>query len=254
MANSSYRENILFIVEGERSEPNLIYHLQRAFQIADEFKIFSYETSIYELYDELSLDEYLDIVLFLKEKTTDTDKKQILSNKFSKIYLLFDFDPHHQKFDYKKTKSMLEKFRDSTDGGKLYINYPMIESIRHLKQMPDLGFIKRTVTQLEITEYKSLVNHFLTYSNYTKLNYTTARDILIHHLTKISYILNGDKVIDISYSYDVDSIYSMRLLEKQMECYNRDKLFVINTSILYLVDLQQWKLLRSLQKHQIKFD
>ena len=254
MANSKYRENILFIVEGEKSEPNLIYHLQRAFQIADEFKIFSYETSIYELYDELSLDEYLDIVLFLKEKTTDIDKKQTLSNKFSKIYLLFDFDPHHQKFDFKKTKSMLEKFKDATDGGKLYINYPMIESIKHLKQMPDLGFIKRTVTQLEITEYKTLVNQFVTYSNYTKLSYTTVRDILIHHLSKLCYILKGDKFIDTAQCYDVDSFYSVSLLVKQMECYSQDRLFIINTSVLYLIDLLQSKFLRSLQKHQIKFD
>ncbi len=254
MANLQSKKNILFIVEGEKTEPGLIYHLQRVFKVDIEYNVYSYETSIYELYDSLSEDKDLDIVLLLKELTIDPDKRKILSNRFTNIYLLFDFDPHHQKYGSEKIKSMLEKFNDSTDGGKLYINYPMTESFRHLKHMPDLKFITRSVTQLEITEYKSHVDQCSIYSNLTKLNYTTARDIVIHHLTKLEYILHRTKIIVDSTCYDIDSLSSIDLLLKQNELYKQDKLYVINTGILYLADILQGTFLKSLQKHQIKFD
>lgn len=254
MANLQSSENILFIVEGEKTEPNLIYHLQRAFKVETKYNIYSYETSIYELYDALVKDEYLDIILLLKELTRDAQKRLMLSNKFSKIFLLFDFDPHHQKYEGEKIKSMLEMFKDSTDGGKLYINYPMTESFRHLKHMPDLKFITRRVNSLEIMEYKSHVDQCSAYSNLTKLNYSTARDMLIHHLSKLEYILHSKKVIDDDTCYDVDSKSSIDLLIKQIENSKQDRLYVIHTGILYLVDILQAKFIKSLHKRQIKFD
>lgn len=36
-------------------------------------------------------------------------------------------------------------FEDSTDMGKLYLNYPMIESYLHLKSMPDGEYINRKI-------------------------------------------------------------------------------------------------------------
>lgn len=255
MANLiSNKENILFIVEGEKSEPNLIRHLQRTFKIENQFDVFSYETSIYELYDDLSKDKYLDILLLLKEKTTDQSIRIKLSNKFSKIYLLFDFDPHYHKFDNEKVKLMLGWFNDSTDGGKLYINYPMIESFRHLNQMPDIKFMKRTVKQSEILEYKSVINKFPTYTNYSKLNFVLTRDIVIHHLSKIGYIIEGKKLVIEELCYDIDSSTSIALLIEQIESLSQDKLYVLNTCVLYVIDLMQFKLVKGLQKHQIKFD
>ena len=50
---------------------------------------------------------------------------------------------------------------DSTDIGKLYINYPMIESYQHLEFIPDLEFYKRKipVSLRPGIKYKELVSN-----------------------------------------------------------------------------------------------
>lgn len=253
MANSTNKQNILFIVEGSRTEPRLINRMQQVFGINTDYDVYSYSTAIYELYDTLKADEYLDIVLLLKELTQDSNEKELLSRKFTKIYLLFDFDPHHQKFDMGKLLNMLHLFHDSTNGGKLYLNYPMIESFKHVGQMPDLKFITRTVSQLDVLDYKKMVGTFTNYLNDAKWTYTVARDLVIHHLSKLGYILHHQKSINELDTYDIDSSCSIALLEKQYNAYLNNALPVINTSILYLIDLKQNKFLKSLVKHQIKF-
>lgn len=246
-------QNVLFIVEGKTAEPNLIYHLQRLFDKNTEYNVFSYETSIYELYDELSADDDLDIVLLAKELASTEEDEKMLSQKFSKIYLLFDFDPHYQKFDLKKIKDMLIHFHDSTDGGKLYINYPMIESFRHISQMPDVKFFKRTVSEQDLYEYKDTVARITLYSNYSKLSFVSARDILIHHFSKMGYLVHDHKIIYEEDCFDMDSKTSLQILDIAYESYLQNKLPVLNTSILYLVDLKQSKFIKSLVKHQIAF-
>ncbi|MBM7453977.1 hypothetical protein JN09_001313 [Acholeplasma morum] len=253
MANFSNTQNILFIVEGTSAEPNLIYHLQRVFDKDRTYSIYSYETSIYELYEELSEDENLDIVLLAKELAKTEEERKKLSNKFSKIYLLFDYDPHYQKFCNEKLHKMLTLFNDSTDGGKLYVNYPMIECFRHIKQMPDQQFIGRTISQNDLLEYKKIVGNFNRYTNYGKLKYSDFRDIIIHHLSKLGYLLHNQKKIFVEDCFDIDSSVSIALLDKQYKSYINDGLYVINTSILYLIDLKQGKFVHSLMKHQLKF-
>ena len=73
----------------------------------------------------------------------------ILKKKFninySDIILIFDFDPQDDLFTSKKIEEMLEYFKESSDMGKLYINYPMVESFYHMKTIPDLNFHKYVV-------------------------------------------------------------------------------------------------------------
>lgn len=42
--------------------------------------------------------------------------------------------------DDKRLKELLDFFNEETDMGKLYINYPMIESLKYTKQLPDADF------------------------------------------------------------------------------------------------------------------
>lgn len=35
---------------------------------------------------------------------------------------------------------MLDFFSDETENGKLYINYPMIESLKYTKEIPDANY------------------------------------------------------------------------------------------------------------------
>ena len=55
--------------------------------------------------------------------------------------------------------NMQKYFVDSTDVGKLYINYPMIESYQDVAEMPDATYIDKTVsvTVRPGARYKALV-------------------------------------------------------------------------------------------------
>ena len=55
-----------------------------------------------------------------------------------------------------RLKDMLELFDDETSNGKLYINYPMIESIRYAKELPDRNYYQYTVKCAECHDFKRL--------------------------------------------------------------------------------------------------
>ncbi len=66
-------------------------------------------------------------------------------NDFTNIILVFDYERHDPAFSEEKILEMQHCFEDSTDMGKLYLNYPMIESYLHLKSMPDGEYINRKI-------------------------------------------------------------------------------------------------------------
>lgn len=142
-------ETILFIVEGAKHEPSLIEKINKIYKFKYDIEIYSYKNPIYELidklYEELVKDEYLDILLLLKEYETSKREKQKLSKLYTGIYLIFDFEPHYPKFDIKRLIMFKKFFNESLDGGLLLINYPMIEAFKHLKEMPDNEFKNRTI-------------------------------------------------------------------------------------------------------------
>ena len=60
---------------------------------------------------------------------------------------------------------MLKMFKDETEYGKLYINYPMIESIRYTKTLPDKEFYKYVITREDCRNFKKLAADFSSYSS-----------------------------------------------------------------------------------------
>ena len=91
MANST--KNILFIVEGEKDEVTFLKKIWDVYfgNSAYNYKIYVYNTSIYELYEDIMEDpEYLAVLSILKSKEIDEDRKRILGQKFTDIFLIFD--------------------------------------------------------------------------------------------------------------------------------------------------------------------
>ena len=56
---------------------------------------------------------------------------------FTDIFLVFDYERHDPRFSEDKIAELQNYFQDSTDMGKLFINYPMVESYQHLQSSPD---------------------------------------------------------------------------------------------------------------------
>ena len=180
--------NILFITEGPEDEKDF---LEKMFDICYKYKkyeIYSYNTTIHTLVDIL-FDE--DIKLTLRENEKDEEKRKILSQKYTEIFLIFDFEPQHNKLKFREVKQLLNIFNDSTDKGKLYINYPMMQSYKHINKMPDRDFKDRKVTLQEVYNYKDIVASKTSYQDLRKYNYPILISMMLHHLMKINYILNG---------------------------------------------------------------
>jgi hypothetical protein len=236
MANLT-EKNILFIVEGEKAEPTLIRMINKNFGMGSEHTIYPYKTTIHTLYDDLILDEYLQINLLLSEKTTNKGDKKMLSMHFSAIYLVFDFDPHHSKYKLERLLEMVSFFNDPLDKGLLLINYPMIEAHRHHNKMPDSSFFDKTVTKDEVTNYKEIVGRESSYTAINKYHRRTIIEQLVHHLVKLNYLINSEKRIpDICQMYNL--ISNLDFIRKQDTNYHDNKLYVLSTVFFYLIDLK----------------
>ena len=68
---------------------------------------------------------------------------------------------------------MLTLFDDETDNGKLYINYPMIESIRYTQELPDDAYAGYTIGREACKDFKRLAREF---SAYDSLDYLLFKD------------------------------------------------------------------------------
>jgi hypothetical protein len=66
---------------------------------------------------------------------------------------------------------MLKYFNDSTNQGKLFINYPMMESYKHFNKLPDDGFKERIIKAGEIKDYKEIVDKNSSFRNLDLFTY-----------------------------------------------------------------------------------
>lgn len=173
---------ILFIFEGDKREPRLFEAIKSIFLPKEVSPIVcAYKCNIYKLYSSLkSYDifddpESIDTVAVINEillERGDTTLKDIPSSEISEIYLFFDYDFHHHEMadlddDNSHIKQLLEFFNDETINGKLYINYPMIESIRYTKELPDPEYTHYSITRQECKQcdFKSIAHEFSAYKS-----------------------------------------------------------------------------------------
>lgn len=172
---------ILFVFEGAKREPDLFGAIETLFFQDKQSIVCSFGNNIYELYNELqSYEGDGDIVSILKERyqgqANSPFKDDLRSSDFSEIYLIFDYDFQNKNLPLEVMNSQIEEmlalFNDETDNGRLYINYPMVESIRYTKTLPDKDFWTYVVTRKDCTDssFKSLADSF---SDYKSLDFLT---------------------------------------------------------------------------------
>lgn len=132
------KELQLFIYEGSSAEPQYIDKLEKNF-LGEKIAIKCvYDAEIYQLYRQIKNDEFaVDIVNLLKERSKKNAEilKDFNRDSFAYIYLFFDYDGHSTMADDKKIIEMLQFFVNETENGLLYISYPMVEAIRHYKNL-----------------------------------------------------------------------------------------------------------------------
>lgn len=114
----------------------------------------------------------VDTVSVLKEillEKGDHTLENIREDEVSEIYLFFDYDFQESggtlEENNKKLQAMLNFFMDETGNGLLFINYPMVESLRYTKELPDNNYLTYTVTRKRCQEenFKHQVHEFSYY-------------------------------------------------------------------------------------------
>ena len=169
---------ILFIFEG-KDDKTYFESIKRLFFPAksDTF-VCTYNSNIYSLYTKLKAHDALkemlevDTVSVLKEillEKGDKTLEDIREDEVSEIYLFFDYDFQENSRTLEENNSrlseLLDYFTDETGRGKLYINYPMVESLRYTKELPDNDYWSYTVSRQRCQEekFKHQVHEFSFY-------------------------------------------------------------------------------------------
>ena len=171
---------ILFIFEGKDDKTYFESIKRLFFPEKSETFVCTYNSNIYSLYTKLKNHDALngklevDTVSVFKEILTekgDNTLKDIREDEVSEIYLFFDYDFQEKsrtlEENNKRLSEMLEYFTDETSNGKLYINYPMVESLRYTKELPDNDYWHYTVSRQKCQEdnFKHQVHEFSFYKS-----------------------------------------------------------------------------------------
>lgn len=157
------KRKIFLLVEGARTDVALMERLLSIYRIDVKYEIVSYCTNIYMLYHEMFEENDpadMDLLQILKSRESDPLKKALFDEYYSDILLIFDLDPHDPSFMPEKIIRMARYFVESSDMGKLYINYPMVEAFYHMASIPDPNFDSyyASLDELIAGDYKTRVN------------------------------------------------------------------------------------------------
>lgn len=233
-------DKILFICEGEETERkfcNLI--IDRYFIDNKKPKEYvAFGANIYSLYDEMSKDRDLDIIELIREKAKlkkdMATYEKLTMGGFDEVYLIFDYDFHAPQYSFEKILEMAEFFDNETENGKLYINYPMMESFKHFKSIPDEDFNNYKISKEECLKYKKIVGDVSCIKHFNDITLPILGIMIKQVLDKYGFI--SKKKLN-NYETYLNEFSQSNLLHLQNKSLSKDgKIFVLNTSILWGLD------------------
>lgn len=256
-------KKILIICEGVKKEPEIFEHVKHIGLLPQDVEIVSYKTNIYKLYQFLESEsqgypdgwDSLDLQLLLLEKAKTEKEKRILQAEYTDTLLIFDFDPqdpsfrNHPEKAYQQFMRLLAFFSESTDHGKLYLSYPMIEALQHISRLDlqandSMSFMKLVFMPEELKKkaYKKRSE------NEGKESISTYdRSLLIRlilwHLKKAQIVVYGkDSTTDQLY---LDNREASLLLQIEYDLYVKNHYgFVVSTSLFYIGEAYPQNLIR----------
>lgn len=246
---------ILFVFEGERSEPRLFRTIEQLYFRGEDVILCSYGNDIYELYREMrSLGDGADIVAVLKNKGKEGLEEAAQVSDFSEVYLFFDYDIHDVKVPVSefntRLQSMLNLFDDETGNGKLYVNYPMIESLRYTKRLPDDGYVRYSVSREECRDFKHRADVFSYYPNWDFVQLRNKRRGTEKHIAEVrtnwerlkeQNVKKANYICNDVYDWPVnkDEIGQQMIFDAQKSKYQHDidcRIAVLNSLPIFLFE------------------
>lgn len=243
---------ILIVVEGEKTEPDFFGCYMNKFGINAE--VFIVKNNLYSLYYKMKkYNFYCDVKDVLIE--LNPSNREILNNKFTYTYLIFDSDlQHHGKnFDsqqtsivdlseenFKKLKEMAAYFTNETDPsiGRLYINYPMMESYRYCDDFCDEDYINAVVSVEKMKEFKRISSSKklarISVKKYSKDNFS---DLIGLNVRKLHYMTYPTQLSFPTYDIFLEISSCIGIANLQFTKMKNDNLLsVLNTSLFLVLN------------------
>ena len=212
-----------------------------------------YDAEIYQLYKVLKEEESdFDLVELLRERSIENAEllRNYNRNSFAYIYLFFDYDAHSTLASDGKIMEMLNFFDNETENGLLYISYPMLEAIRHYR---DMQSFKELIVKCKRTNcpYKNDCDeveaclkepHYKNVSasecqpqltNINKYTKDVWQELIRAHVSKMNYLVHD--VFDLPKQIESQS----EIFSKQLEKYINHKcpeVAVLSAFPIYVLD------------------
>ncbi|HRR77467.1 MAG TPA: hypothetical protein P5191_11740 [Ruminococcus sp.] len=245
---------ILLIVEGEKTETDFISRLTELYGM--KYQIYAVRSNLFALYDKAKRTEFqCDIKDILREFNLPEEQKEVLREDFAFTYLIFDSELQDKRPNERQDPPPLTSrisrnidrliemagfFNDETDPskGKLYINYPMMESYRDANSFYDKQFIYNTIALDDIPNYKEIASskHLagFTIQDYTKKNYT---DLMRMHVNKLAFMSGHEELKGVPYTKYLSFSPGEKIAAIQKNSIMKDSvLHILNTSLFFLLD------------------
>ena len=241
MADAGSKKRILLLVEGERTDVKLMEHLFSVYCLDADYDIITYKTNIYVLYNDMFFEkdpDSMDLIQVLKSREQNPIMRKKLDAQYTDILLIFDLDPQDEAFSDEKILSMTQYFSESSDMGKLYINYPMVEAFYHMKSIPDPDFHTYTTTMAELLAhgYKKRVNNENRNHNYAKfaIDREECNIVIVQNQSKAWLLVNGDFSDNKNNGAE---LIGEDILRKQLELIaNRGIIAILCTCVFFIPD------------------
>lgn len=245
---------ILLVVEGKGAEPVSLKALSKKFGM--EVEIVSVEANLYMLYDEMkALGFDCDVKDVLRNMSLTTAQKNLLEEKYAYTYLVFDCDAHHdqpppsgtqpmtlaERFAHNMARliEMAEHFTNETDPakGRLYVNWPMLESFRDCDDFFEDAYRDRTIAVAQLGNYKTIVGQRKHASRHvTGYSKKDFRDLIRMNVRKLN-ALHGCGWTEPDYTGYMDCARGAAIARKQEDLGNtKGVIAVLNTVLFVPVD------------------
>ena len=245
----------LVIVEGEDAEPRLLRQLASACKLDLEMEIVPVRFNIHQLYQLLAeADFQADIRKVLAGlPTIQPDQKTLLSStRFAYTYLMYDADLQHRypgeeslsineivRGNLEKLEKMAAYFTDETDPsvGRLYVNWPMVESYRDCDDFFDPTFRDNFVAIADLNSYKAIVGRRKHASlNLSKYDESAFRSLMRMNIHKIASLATNVWSMPSYLDYLTLSTSAAIFHAQQQRIAATSTLGVLNTTILLPLD------------------
>ena len=245
----SKKKKIIFIYEGVKVEENLLNNLTEVFfSSTADISILNCpaDGNIYMLWTRLKKDDFeTNVIDVLKEMCSIARArlKNLKASDFSEIYLFFNYDGYNDNIPKEYLNidilgQMLKTFNNETELGKLYISYPMIESIKDV-DIKTKDYKTLYISLDGISKYKQGFSHYSDYSNYRIIeerNWLIACDA---SRKRASLLVRFDSIC--TYDYFIHNLNQEKLYlyQKQNYIYNGHFLCILNSVSLFLLEYFQ---------------